>query len=633
MKKKKKIIGLAVLLSIGGIGAIWLSSIADQAMSEGFLLEKVNFDFVYCIKNFWGSKRQWQWFAIIEIIWIIFLWISLFNYRGVSEAEVMWVTDKIKIPKPVGKGQHGTSRFMTQEEKEKAFYTVKYNAKKQKGHSFMQDAPNLGVVAGMTKKGSTERISCMKEDIHTIVIGSTRSGKSRNIILESIWLRGFIKKSMVITDPKGELYLYTHEYLEERGICTIAFDMRQPKKSSRYNYMVNINRAIDEGDIPAAIDYTWDLVSVLVGVPKGEPLWTNGESAVIAASVLAVGLEAPKEYRNLANVYYFIAYMCKANEYGEMPITGYFNKLPDNHPAKGIFAVAEISPERTRGSFFGSALATLRQFTNWNIADITSQSDFDIQDIGRKPAALFIIIPDEKTTMYSLVSLFINQAYVGLVELANKSGGRVPCDIDFFCDEFGNFPAIPSFGSMLSVGAGRGLRFTLVLQDYQQLEKHYKEDHENIKGNCQNTIYLRTPTPKTLEEISKRTGTYTCQVNSSNGSVSGTGLSGNVSYSGGTNMQSRALLTPDEVGRIERPYSLVLKSGDYPAIFCAPDICMYSANKDFGMGTPEENKKLLMERDENRKENEITRIKLWGIWESERQAAAEEEGERVSFLD
>lgn len=630
-KNIKKSIATILMIIVGVAVAIFLSYIFEQFFINDYQIQREQLNYIRSIKGLLKSPTQWRVFVLLIIAWLIFLWIAVSDFGGTQKTEMMQVTNNIIIPRPAGQGQHGTSRFMTEREKEESFYLVKY----KKGEV---DKRNLGIIIAMEKKGKTENILCIEDDEHTIIIGATRSGKSRTEIIETIWLRGLAGKSMVITDPKGELYLYTNNFLKEAGIKTYALDLRQPKKSVHYNYMANVNRAVKEGDIPQAIDYTWDLVSVLVGVPKGEPLWTNGESAVIAASIMAIALEAPEEYRNLTNAYYFIAYMCKANEYGEMPITTYFEKLPDDHPAKGIFAVAEISPERTRGSFFGSALATLRLFTNWNIAAITADSEFDIRTIGNEPTALFIIVPDEKTTLYSLISLLINQIYVSLVEEANKNGGRLKVPVDFLCDEFGNCPAIPGMGSMLSAGAGRGIRFTLVLQDYQQLEKNYKDDYENIKGNCRNTIYLSTPSQKTREELSKRTGTYSCLVNSSNSSISGSGLSGHVSYGGGSNLQSRALLTPEEIGRIERPYSLVLRSGTHPAIVKAPDLSEYYANEELGLGDKEFNQKICVKREAERKERVLEKVKLWGIWndgieESNPEPEKEEiEPEKVSFI-
>lgn len=623
----------AVCLFLSGSMALpWISGYLIQCLECKFVgISEIRLGYIAAIRMLLENKEQRTLCFCGEacIVMVIVLFLTRLSHD--KPTKTVKIAEGIEIPASVGEGQHGTSRFMTEEEKGRYFAHCYYQ-----GTAKLPEQ-NYGLVLGMEKSKGKEDISCITEDIHSIIIGATRSGKTRGLILQSIWLRAYSGGSMVISDPKGELYLYSKEYLEEREYQVIDFDLRQAAKSKHYNYLDIVCQAVKEKDIPKAIDATWDIVSTLVGVPKGEPLWSNGEGAVIAAAILAVVLEAPPEYHNLANVYYFVAYMCREDLMGEMPINRYFEQLPDSHPAKAVFATALIAPDKMRGSFFGSALVTLRLFSNWNIADLTSCSDFDPKELGTKKTALFIIIPDEKTTLYGLVSLMVNQTYVQLVDLANSRGGRLDKTVDFFLDEFGNFPAIPSFGSMLSVGAGRGMRFSLVLQDYQQLEKNYEKDSENIKGNCQLTVYLKSPTYKTLEELSKRTGNYTIQVKNVSNSISETDkwlIPGKESYSDSASMASRALLTADEIGRIERPYSLVLYSGKYPAVFTTPDLSKYYANREMGLGDPKHNKEILIIRDNVRAKREVKEIQLWGIWNKmDELEMEEEESKGTTFFD
>lgn len=626
MKKGRKRVRFAfIYILITLLVTPFFSAYLDQLLSKRFNLNEISVGYIESFYSLITNQKQLTFFIILEVICLTFLfYIFTITSSGLEKSGTIKITEDIRIPMAVGQGQHGTARFLRDEEIEKVFNVIDENHVKTK--------ENLGIVVGKIKKGLKNHILCVKNDINTILIGSTRSGKTRRIILASIWLRALTGKSMVITDVKGELFMYSCKFLKKMGYDVIDHDYREPLKSKRYNYMEKINKAIKEGDISRAIDYTWDLVSVLVGVPKGEPLWTNGESAVIAAAILIVAMEAPEDdYKNLTNVYYFLANMCKENiETGRMYISEYLETLPETHPAKAVFNVAEISPEKMRGSFFGMALTTLRLFTNWNIADLTSKSDFSLEDIGKKKTALFLIVHDEKNTFYPLISLLVNQIYVSLIETANKCGGRLPVEVDFICDEIGNFPAIPSFGTMLSAGLGRGIRFTLVIQDYQQLEKQYKEDFNNIKANCELHLFLKSNELKTLEEISKKTGTYTIQVNSQSASSSNNIYKN--SYSQSTNLQSRALLTPDEVSRIKPPYALALLTGEHPAILYTPDLTEYNANKDFGLGDKEHNKKVYNQRNSERKERESSPPNLWGIWENYKSTNSEVPKRKISFL-
>lgn len=610
IKRRKRKIKLTLIMFVISLAITpYLAVYIDRFLSNGFSIDNIKVEYLKSFISVINNKNQFYLFLVLEGFMILFILYMFFpNLSKIKSSKTMKITDSIEIPVAVGNGQHGTSRFLNEKEIDQVFHTVKYKYNKQ-----LEVKENLGLVLGMRKEYKAEHIYCLKDDVNSIILGSTRSGKTRRVILETIWLRSQSNKSFVVTDVKGELFIYTSEYLKSKGYEVIDFDLRQPEKSKKYNYLDKIIKAVEENKIPNAIDYTWDLVSVMVGVPKGEPLWTNGQAAVIASAILAVTLEAPKKYKNLTNVYYFLANMCKTDINGEMYITKYFRTLPDHHPAKSVFDVAEISPEKMRGSFFGMALTTLRLYTNWNIADVTSESEFNIEDIGKKKTALFIIIPDEKTTLYPLVSLFVNQIYVSLIEVANKSGGRLPYEVDFICDEFGNFPEIPSFGTMLSAGLGRGIRFSIVLQDFQQLEKKYKEDYGNIKANCLLLIYLRTTDLKTQEEISKKTGTYTIEVNSASSSSSLNSLN-RESISSSANMQSRALLMPEEIGRISSPYTLVLYSGHHPAILYTPDLSQYKANELYGLGDENHNKKVYFERDNKRPVRSVGSIGLWSIW-------------------
>lgn len=625
VRKKKFLFSLYYLL-LGLAVLPYLTLFLQELLVKKFDYKEVHIKYFQSFGSVFYDEKQLQFFLLLYGSWVLFLfWILTNNMNKIGRTDTMMVTNKIRIPVAVGQGQHGTSRFMTEEEKKREYCFVEYDVRKA-----LISNENLGLVLGMTKVGKKEKIICINEDVHTLILGSTRSGKTRREILESIWLRAKAGGSMIMFDPKGELYLYSYPFLKTLDYDIYVFDLNEPLKSMRYNFLIYIIKAVNENDIPQAIDKTWDLVSVLVGVPKGEPLWTDGNASCIAASILAVVIEADKKYQNLANVYEFIHHMCKVDECGDMPITEFFNNLPDVHPAKSVFGVAEISPDKMRGSFFGSALTTLRLFTNWNIADLTSESDFDVKDIALKKSALFIIIPDEKTTLYPIATLFIAQSYVALTEVAKTYGGRVPITVDYFWDEFGQCPHVPDLGAGLSVAAGRGIRFNLVLHSFQQLEGKYKEESETIKGNCLVWIYLKSPILKTLDELSKKTGTYTVQVNSNSSSSSN---NKNSNYSDSANMQSRPLLYPDEVGRIETPYSLVFYAGKHPAIFLSPDLIEYKANEDFGLGDKEHNRKVILKRGNDRKERQGKVPELWGIWNEESDKINSDDNEKYSFLN
>lgn len=572
---------------------------------------------------------------------------------------------RVITPVAAGQGQHGTASFLDAKRFSDVFPIVRIQVKDkliQKLLRYGQDdldsvvkvkeVPEeksvkkrietepkpywnaAGTILGCRKYADNEELYCVADDVHTLCVGATRSSKTRTVVLQTIGALGLAGENMVLSDPKGELYHYTGVYLARLGYRVITLDFRSPEKSHRFNYLQSIIEAVDSNNMTRAIDLTWDLTASLVGEPKGERIWTDGEAAVIACAILAVVYDnrpilpendtdslrnawlleqnAEKaQWRNMGNVYAFLANMCAATE-GVLPLAEYMSELPDHHPAKALAAISRVAPQRTQGSFYTAALATLRLFTNPNIHLMTSESDFSLSDLAEGKTALYMILPDEKTTYYSLASLFVSQCYEQLVRKADERGGRLRTRCNFILDEFGNFTQIADFESKLTVGGGRGIRFTLVLQSFAQLQKKYGEDAARIiRGNCEVWIYLQAEDTETLKEISDKLGQYTVSTFSVSGAHGGKHKSGS---NHSMQLTGRPLMKVDEIRRINRPYNLVL-SRNLPALMTAPDISKMLFNTMFGMGDIEHNRRLREEREKLRSvRSEKEEPKYWGIW-------------------
>ena len=632
-KKRSNIILFLVCTIIEIFLSVWLACLIHQFLTvftsgQDLSLKISYFDALFAF----GTLHEVRmWFFALQLIYLGLVLYAFFHYDNqIINVETMHITEEIEVPVPAGNGQHGNERFLTEREKEEIFQVWEYSGREPfKGKG--------GIVVQMEKDRRYEKIFYVSKDVHSLIIGASGSGKTRRILLETLWLQIMSGLSVVVSDVKGEIYYYTSPFAEEKGYHVWPIDFRNPKKSVHYNFLQPILDAFEKGDKAKAIDYTWDLVSVLVGEQKGEPLWYNGETATIAAGILAVCLDAPQQYRNMTNVYYFIANMCETDAMGNMPLNQYLDDLEDTHPAKGVFAMAKVAADKTRSSFFTSALGTLRLFTNPNVAEMTSYSDIDLKNIGREKTIVYMIIPDEKKTLYPLVSILITQMYSLQVELANESGLHLPIDTDFDLDEVGNFPRIPSLPNIVSAGRSRGVRANLIIQDYQQLEKIYKDDFKNIKTNCQVKIYLKSDDPDTLKAFSEGLGKYTVEVSSASSSASSNGTMGtkdSLSYSSSASLTGRNLLEPAEIKRIKSPYSIVTVTGEYPAVNVLPDLSQYRANAIFGLGNEAHNNKLIQKREEARTEHEIKNIELWGIWRKYKEEyETSEPSERVSFLD
>lgn len=475
--------------------------------------------------------------------------------------------------------------------------------------------PSGGIVVGMEKCENMEKLYYIGDDTHTLTIGATRSGKTRCLVIQSICSIGLSGESLVISDPKAELFHYTSEYLKKLGYEVICLDFKSPDKSSRYNLLQPVIDAVKEKDMERAEMYAWDITNILVGDnTSNEKIWENGEKSTIAAAILCVVVDNIKrpEYQNLTNVYWFIAEMSKSVG-GKTPMSEYMKKLDSSHPARALMSIAEVAPSRTKGSFDTSALTTLRLFTSRSVYSITHKSDYDIADIGRKKQALFLILPDEKTTYYPIASLMVSQLYELLVRQSDLRGGRLENRVNFVLDEFGNFTKLSDFTNKLTVAGGRGIRFNLFLQSFEQLAQKYdKETSAIVKSNCQTWVYLQADDKETLQDVCDKLGKYTTsayQLSSQHGRYV------NPSSSHSISLVARELLTTDEIRRISRPDQIVI-SRAHPALMHAPDLSQWYFNQMCGLGDPEHNRLVREVREKARPvlSAKTMDIPLWNIW-------------------
>lgn len=445
-----------------------------------------------------------------------------------------------------------------------------------------------GLALGCDPSGQIQYYNA--DDTHSLIIGATRCGKTRHLVLESIGLTALAGESMVITDPKAELYLYTKPFLERLDYEVIALDFAHPERSHRYNFLQPVLDAVNMGDLPRAVQAARDIVQILAPDKENsnaDPMWTKGERSITTVAILAAAIEFGRpQWQNLSNARHFLATMCAAREgVNEIPLIPWLRSLSEDSPLHTAMAIAQIAPEKMRGSFYTSSITSLDLFTDPGIHAMTSVTEFDHLATGERKRAIFLILPDAKSTYYPLASLFVYQQYQLLVERADENGGRLPRRVEFFCDEFGNFVRIPDFDKAITVGGGRGIRFHLVVQDDNQVYERYGEKlGKTILSNCETWVYLQTDNPDTLRTLSEKLGKYT--VKSPNLSAS-TGGQSSASYG----LTGRELLTMEELKRIQRPYQLVTSRCD-PAIMYAPDVSQTIFQDLYGMGDPEHNQRL-----------------------------------------
>jgi type IV secretion system protein VirD4 len=256
---------------------------------------------------------------------------------------------------------------------------------------------------------------------------------------------------------------------------------------------------------------------------------------------------------------------------GGESLDGWFGQLPPEHPARLAYGTAALSESRTRSSIYTGTAAHLRLWGEPGIAWMCAGSDHDPAEAGKRPMAIFLLMPDEAGARRYIASLYINQAYSSLAHVARECGGKLPVPVWFLLDEVGNIGRLPGITEKLTVAAGRNIRFVLAIQAIAQLAHVYGDKAaEIILGNCDTWLYLRTADVDTARAISAKAGTYTVRTLSMQ-------RRGNFMGGGTESAAGRALLTPDEVLRWPSGQALLLQAGQFPVRLPLVDLSSWPA--------------------------------------------------------
>lgn len=345
-------------------------------------------------------------------------------------------------------------------------------------------------------------------NMHTLVIGATGSGKTAGVINPTMKHLIKAKESIVITDPKGEIYEDNYKILKDAGYQVIVLNFREPQKGSCWNPYDLPYKFQQEGNFDKANELLNDLSTNIVVDGQGQdPFWQNAAADYLTGLGLALFQDAPLDQININSINLMINQ--GEERYGASTYMKEYYKMQDpNSPISINLAGTVTTADETKAGIMTVLQQKVKTLAvTRNLSEMLSKNDFDMSSIGEKPTALFMIIQDEKTTYHSLATIFIKQCYECLISTAYKHGGALPVRTNFLLDEFANMPKIKDISTMVTAARSRHIRFTFIIQNFAQLDKTYgKEDAQTIRGNCINTIYLLTGELSALEEISKLCG-------------------------------------------------------------------------------------------------------------------------------
>ena len=515
-------------------------------------------------------------------LFAVFMVINIFNwYKGIGKnpKKLMQVKDGNQNEIYTGLEQ---AHFETQKEIETNFNTVNYD-----------DLPNLDIegIPIIAEEGKKDYKITFAKPAHTLIIGTTGSGKTTTFINPTVQILANTKgkPSMLISDPKGELYTLHAKSLIKRGYDVKVLDLRNPYCSIRWNplekpyemyqemlsledkvvaneeegyyvfedkiyYDVNEKNAAVQVRKQAIFDEVYedlnDICSVLCPVKsKNEPIWESGAKNFILAITLAMLEDSEKPELGMTkekfNFYNVMKIATNTQNDCEDLIEYFAGRSPISKSVSLSKQVLDAS-DKTRGSYLSTIFDKLSLFSDMSICSLTSANEIDLGEIATKPTALYLQIPDEKETRHTLAGMVILQTYKALVAKANTYPDlSLPRSVYLLLDEFGNLPQIHKLEQMITVGRSRRIWLALVVQSYAQLAKVYDDKSADIiKSNCNIQIFIGTTDLKTIDEFSKKCGNYSIIQKNVSFSSSNSGVGSSIS------VKERPLIYPTELQQL-----------------------------------------------------------------------------------
>ncbi len=345
---------------------------------------------------------------------------------------------------------------------------------------------------------------------HSLIIGASGSGKTWTIIDPLVKILAKGGESMVITDPKGEIYEHNANLLRDKGYNVVLVNFRDPDQGAAWNPLTLPYRYWKDGKEDKAMELLEDLaMNILVDANNNDPFWQKSAADYFTGLALGLFEDAKSEDEvNLNSINAMSTFgeeRCGSSKYDKE----YFKLKGELSSAYISAAATVLAPADTKGGITSTFRQKIRIFSSrQKLAEMLSYTSFDVRKIGTEKTAMFLKVHDEKTTYHALCTIFVKQVYECLIDEAQKCPNqKLPIRTNFILDEFANMPALKDVESMITASRSRNMRFNFVIQNFSQLNKVYGKDvAETIKGNCGNMFYLITTEYAALEELSKLLG-------------------------------------------------------------------------------------------------------------------------------
>lgn len=541
LKNKKRIVVITFAVILGVTALLYLCGILSQLFGNyaewnaqgGFAgdqtIRPVDWNPIVCIPKAFTPDGLKGLLGILLLGAIIFAVVKLHDrFDG-----------KDKDPRGFarsGSGAYGTASWMTEKE-------IKENL------DVAPPAQAEGVILGEYKGKAVCLPKDTKLNRHIAVFGASGTMKSRAVIRNALFQALKQNESVVITDPKGELYADTAALYRENGYEVKVFNLVNPEHSDSWNCMSDLN-----GDTLMA----QVLTNVIIGntsAGKGDHFWDNGEGNLLKALVLYIDQDRTRtpETKHLPVVYQLLT------RNSEHQLTALFDKLPLNHSARAPYNLFAQASDTVRSGIILGLGTRLQVLQNRAVQSITSRSDIDLTAPGKRKCAYYIILSDQDATMAFLSSLFFSFLFIKLTRYADsREGGRCDVPVNLVLDEFNNIGKIggaedgSDFARSLSVCRARDIRVMLAVQSLGQLQNRYPNNlWAEIIGNCDVQLMLGCTDDVSAKYFSDRSGEMSIEVNTTMTVRKTIAVAQLIpQYRHNEGQGRRKLLTPDEILRL-----------------------------------------------------------------------------------
>ena len=385
------------------------------------------------------------------------------------------------------------------------------------------------------------------------VYGASGSMKTRAFCVNRILQSAARGESLVITDPKSELYEKTSEYLRAEGYEVKVFNLVTPEASDSWNCLCEI-----EGEELMAQLFC-DVIIKNTGSERGDHFWDSAEMNLLKALVLYVEQGYPPDKKNIGEVYKLLA-LCSEKELNDL-----FEQIPTVHPAKAPYAIFKQASETVRSGVIIGLGSRLQVFQNKQIRNITAFDEIDLELPGKKPCAYFCITSDQDSTFDFLSSLFLSFVFIKLVRYADKNcpDGKLPVPVHVLGEELTACGVIPDLSRKISVIRSRNISMSCVFQNLAGLQNRYPYNQwQEILGNSDIQLFLGCVDELTAKYISDRSGEVSIAVTSKAKQLGTWRVSDYTpEYRETSGVGKRKLLTMDEVLRLPINKALVIIRG------------------------------------------------------------------------